>query len=113
MVGGASAFALLYFASSLAASSGYNSADGTTDPRGYLWIPVVGPFIVLGHTSSAISDVFLVLDGLGEAGGLAALFYGIASPRTVQVPADTKPAKIDVVPLLGGGRSGAAIVGSF
>ena len=109
-------FATLYFASALAASDGYNSPDGTSNPRGSLWIPGVGPFIMLGHSSSAIADVFLVLDGLGQLGGLSMLVYGIATPTTVLVPADTTGRKLEVVPLVGaggGGVSGAAVVGSF
>ena len=69
---GGAVFATLYLASSLAASDGYDSPDGTSNPRGSLWIPVVGPFIMLGHTTSAISDVFLVLDGLARPGVLTA-----------------------------------------
>jgi hypothetical protein len=115
IAGGGAVFASLYFASSLAAADGYDSPDGTSNPRGSLWIPVVGPFIMLGHTSSGLSDVFLVLDGLGQLGGLSMLVYGIATPDTVLVPADTTARKLDVVPLVGvrGGVSGAAVVGSF
>jgi hypothetical protein len=115
IAGGGTLFATLYLASALAASDGYDSPDGTSNPRGSLWIPAVGPFIMLGHTSSAAADVFLVLDGLGQLGGLSMLIYGIATPKTVLVPADTTARKLDVVPLVGvgGGGSGAAVVGSF
>jgi hypothetical protein len=113
IAGGGALFATLYLASSLAASDGYDTPDGSSNPRWSLWIPGAGPFIMLGQANSAIADVFLVLDGLGQLGGLTALVYGIATPKTVLVPADTSTAKAHVVPLLGGGMSGAALVGSF
>jgi len=113
VAGGGSLFATLYLASALAASDGYDSPDGTSNPRGSLWIPAAGPFIMLGHTTSAVADVFLVLDGLGQLGGLTMFVYGIATPKAILVPADTTTTKVDVVPLVGAGISGAALVGRF
>jgi hypothetical protein len=113
VAGGGSLFATLYLASALAAADGYDSPDGTSNPRGSLWIPAAGPFIMLGHTTSALADVFLVLDGLGQLGGLTMFVYGIATPKAILVPADTTTTKVDVVPLVGAGISGAALVGRF
>jgi hypothetical protein len=66
---------------------------GATDLNGHatafaLWIPVVGPFIQMGGTTSALGNWALAWDGLVQGGGLALLIYGIASPSTVLVRND-------------------------
>src|SRR5580704_14607489 len=58
---GASLFALTYLASALVAATGYDSTSGTDTSRGALWIPGVGPFIMLGSVKAAGQGTLLVL----------------------------------------------------
>jgi hypothetical protein len=110
---GGAVFSTAYVASSLAAADGYDSPDGTSNPRRWLWYPGVGPFIMLGQKNPAVADVFLVLDGLAQLGGVAAFVYGIATPVSVPAPPATKATKLDVAPVFGAGVTGAAVMGSF
>jgi len=109
---GASIFAPLYLASALAAADSYETPDGTVNRRSHLFYPALGPWAVLG-TASAGFDVLLVLDGLGQLGGLAMIVYGIATPTKVLVPDERPASRLDLVPLVGHGVSGAALVGAF
>jgi hypothetical protein len=110
---GGAVFTTLYIASSLAAADGYNSPDGTSNPRKWLWYPGVGPFVMLKDKYSAVDDVLFVLDGLGQLGGIATFVYGIVTPTRVPAEPAPKAARFDVAPLVGPGVSGAAVVGSF
>ena len=109
---GAMLFALPYLASTFAASDSYAQPADTSPAHGELWIPVVGPFIALDK--SAGRDTALVIDGLAQAAGLALVVYAIATPTFVIVPDEhgDRP-KLTIAPLLGGGTTGAALVGAF
>ena len=96
-----------YYATSLACDT------SVTHRHWGLFIPVLGPFIDIGTTQdrNAIGVVVDVIDGLGQAGGLAMLVIGIAVPKTVLVRAagiEMKP-----MPLLAKGVAGLGLTGTF
>jgi hypothetical protein len=109
---GATLFMVPYVASVLAATTGYLEPADTTSARGFLWIPAVGPFLMMGKASTAGQDALLVLDGLAQIGGLTLFVYGMTTPR---MPGDARPktGELEVVPMLAGGARGATIVATF
>jgi hypothetical protein len=80
-----------------------------------LAIPVVGPWIVAGSTSSGGAALY-ALDGAQQAVGLALLIYGVASRKTVLEPPGGAAAKTWWAPApvsLGNGTMGWGIVGTM
>ena len=111
---GATLFTLSYIASAVGATTGYDDDAGLTSSRAILWVPVVGPFIQVGSTSSAGWNILLALDGLAQIGGLTLFVYGIAtSPRPTAVRSAPTALTLSVSPLIAPGASGATLVGTF
>ncbi|MGD0674634.1 MAG: hypothetical protein ABSC94_04405 [Polyangiaceae bacterium] len=80
----------------------------------WLYLPVLGPFAELASSGSATGSVFLVMDGLGQAAGLALLIYGISSPASVLVRNDVLMKHLLPMPmLLGKNGSGFGLAGTF
>jgi hypothetical protein len=100
---GASLFALTYLASALVAATGYDSTSGTDTSRAALWIPAVGPFIMLGSVKAAGQDALLVLDGLSQVAGLTLFVYGLES----------KTLAVSVAPTAARGAPGASLFARF
>lgn len=74
-----------------------------------LYVPVAGPFVQIGNSTSETGKFFLVLDGLIQTTGAVLLVAGLAAPKTVAVRDDV--AKIQIRPVLGPGSAG--LVGTF
>jgi hypothetical protein len=111
---GASLFALSYLASALAATTGYSTDDGTSSSRTPLWVPAIGPFVMMGNTSSAGADILLAVDGLAQIGGLTMLVYGLASPKTSRAGGEaTAPLAFSIAPLVAPGTSGVTLFTRF
>ena len=111
---GASLFVLPYMASAIAATTGYPSDASTDSTRTVMWVPAVGPFVMLGSSSSAAADLFLVLDGLAQLGGLSLFVYSLATPRASLLRDEPeRAATITIAPVFARGVSGAALVGRF
>jgi hypothetical protein len=115
---GASAFTVIYLASALGATTGYDSDATDRTSRGALWIPAVGPFIAIGYTRAAGVGVVFALDGVAQIGSIAIFAMGLVTPRPVLVrPAADDSARrgftVSVDPLVGGGTSGATLFGTF
>ncbi|MDP8999159.1 MAG: hypothetical protein M3O46_03510 [Myxococcota bacterium] len=85
IIAGAVTFGVLYFLNVLVAAGGTDAANvnHSSSSLNGLYVPVIGPFITMTQTSSAIANVFLVLDGAGQAAGAVLLLYGLTSPQTV------------------------------
>ena len=83
IIGGAVPFGVLYLISVLIAAGQQDATKGQDKSAAGLYFPVVGPFITMTQTSSAVGNVFLVLDGLGQGLGAALVIYGLTSPVTV------------------------------
>ena len=80
-----------------------------------LFIPTVGPFITITQSSSAMADVFLVIDGAAQSAGAILLVYGLTSPRTVLMRDNPigRPMILPKPMLLGKDGAGVGLVGSF
>ena len=79
-----------------------------------LLLPIVGPWIQMKFTGSGpytdITNTFLVLDGVVQAGGLAMLIAGVATHQRVAIYAKNG---IQLTPLLLSGSSGMLVSGRF
>jgi hypothetical protein len=116
VIGGAVTFGVLYFISVLIAAVGTDEANRTHTSNSVagLYVPVVGPFIAMTQSSTAVGNVFLALDGLAQAGGAALLIYGITSPQTVLARSDNgRPLLLPQPILLGKSGGGLGLVGVF
>jgi hypothetical protein len=117
--GGAGMFGGPYLLSVLIAAIGTDvcNAEGTgcTNTLAPLYIPVVGPFITLGTAGgSATGDVFLVIDGILQATGVAMMIYGIAVPKVVLLRNDLGVFKnVMPGPIVGKNFSGVGLTGQF
>lgn len=120
VIGGAVTFGVVYIINVVTAAI-YHDADKSLGGSGTkltpLYAPIVGPFIQMGSTSSATGNVFLVLDGLAQAGGVAMLIAGLAAPKTVLMRNDLgKNTKLEIMPTpmtFGSNSAGFGFVGKF
>ena len=90
--GGAGLFGAVYLLFGLlpaAIGSDVCDVGGCKNTLWPLYLPVVGPFITIGtvHNPGATGGIFLALDGLAQAGGVAMIIIG-AIGRTVLVRND-------------------------
>lgn len=116
IIAGSVTFGALYLLSVLTAATAQdiaNSSGGSrSNPDAALYVPGVGPFIQMFNTSSAVGDVILAIDGLGQCAGIALLTYGITSPKHVVVRNDL--ATVRLVPVVAGqGSVGMGLAGTF
>ncbi len=97
-------------------STNVSAANCDTEPHHRHWglfVPVVGPFIDIGTTKdrNAPGVVFDILDGLGQAGGLAMIIIGATQTKTVLVRA--AGVEMTPMPIAGNGQAGLGLVGTF
>jgi hypothetical protein len=111
VIGGAVVFGVPYLYSLLIASVGADVSGGGSNPVASLAIPVLGPFIEMGETSSSTAHFMLALDGAAQTAGAIMFIYGLTTPRNVLVRNDLA---MTVVPMhLGKDGSGLGFVGRF
>lgn len=109
VIGGAITFGTLYLLSAAAAASAQDD-PALFDQRAPLFAPVVGPFIALGtEQPAATGSLALVVDGAGQAAGLALFIVGLAMPRKVWLRSDL----IAVTPIAAPGLAGLGLKGQF
>ncbi len=124
VVGGAVTFGTMYLLSALIAAVGADSANVSYNYDGSyagtrknelaaLWVPVVGPFIQMGNTSTSSGNLLLGIDGAAQAAGAAMLIYGLAAPKTVLVRNDLGMTTTIVPMRMGQGGSGIGLLGTF
>ncbi len=119
IIGGAVTFGSLWLLSVLVAAGNADSNPNGKNEAVALYIPALGPFIQMPSSDSSTARVFLAIDGVGQCAGVAMLIVGLTSSNTVLVRNDlageAKPAKPEwhVTPLLGGGTTGAGVIGTF
>jgi hypothetical protein len=114
VVGGAVTFGVLYLLSALvgAAISDVNKAVNGGDRGDFLYVPVAGPFLQMTRTESSTGNVFLAIDGIGQAAGATMFIVGLTSPKTVLVRNDL--AEVRVLPMrMGQNGGGLGLVGTF
>jgi hypothetical protein len=112
VVAGAVTFGSLYLITALTGAL-ISDVGGGGDGK-LLLIPVAGPFCLLGAGAGATADLFLVLDGLAQAGGIAMFIAGLAAPRTVLKRNDVSKVTITPKPMTFGTHgSGFGFSGTF
>lgn len=112
IIGGAVPFGTLYLLSALTAAGNADANPRGENPASALYIPAIGPFIQMGHTSTQSSGVLLAIDGIGQTAGLILLIYGLTSPKQVLVRNDL--AKPMIAPMhMGQNGYGLGVVGTF
>jgi hypothetical protein len=112
LTGGLITFGVPYLLSGMVASTVADSAGSGSNTANSLYVPLVGPFLEMGQTSSATGTYFLTIDGLAQLAGAAMIIYAIASPRSVLVRNDL--AMVTVSPMrLGKDGSGFGLLGRF
>lgn len=114
VIGGSVTFGVIYVLNVMVAAIAHDVGTSKLTP---LYVPIAGPFIQMGTTSSAIGNFWLVLDGLAQAGGVAMLIAGIAAPKTLLVRNDlAKQKKLELMPTpmtFGSNSAGFGLVGKF
>lgn len=102
IVGGAVTFGVLYLLSAFTASVAVDSGD--SEEFGPLFIPVAGPFVTIGTAEAqGVGTFALVLDGVGQAGGVAMFIAGMVTEEKFLLRNDQ--AKISVTPMMVGESS--------
>ncbi len=115
VVGGAVLFGVTYLLTALTAAVSADTSQGS-NPLAALWVPGAGPFIQLFESgNSATGSLVLVLDGLCQAGGISMFAIGLAAPKTTLVRNDlgSNTPHLTFAPIVGPGRSGMGLVGTF
>lgn len=116
IIAGAVTFGVLYFLNVLIAAGATDAANASHSSSSVngLYVPVIGPFITMTQTSSATANVFLVLDGAGQAAGAVLLLYGLTSPQTVlKRDAYGRPTLLPQPILFGRNGGGLGLTGTF
>jgi hypothetical protein len=103
---------MAYGLSALTAAIGQDTSEGGSNPVAMMWIPVAGPFLELGQSSSATADVLLVGIGGVQLAGAIMAYYGLTTTRTVFVRNDLIGG-LTVAPMVTRGASGMALSGHF
>jgi hypothetical protein len=81
VIGGAVTFGSLYVVNAIIASIAID-ADSNNDEWAVLYIPIGGPFAAIATLDAQESGAaILIIDGLGQAGGLAMLIAGAAAKQ--------------------------------
>jgi hypothetical protein len=90
-----------------------NSSGNSTSNIAPLFVPVAGPFIEMGETSSATLKYLLAMDGAAQVAGAIMLYYGLTSTKTVFVRNDLLYG-MTVTPMVGvNNTTGLALSGRF
>jgi hypothetical protein len=117
VAGGAVLFGVTYLFSALAAAIASDANPGQANPYSTLWVPAAGPFIQMFQPGNgATGSLFLALDGLCQVGGISMFAIGLAAPKTMLVRNDLASSSaphLALAPILGPGRSGMGLVGTF
>jgi hypothetical protein len=114
IIGGAVTLGATYLATAFigAVAADFLKAEGSNISVAPVFVPVVGPWLEIGETDSAIAKFYLTVSGLGQAAGAVMLLYGITSSRTVLVRND-QLIVTSIAPMIAPGASGLSVVGRF
>jgi hypothetical protein len=116
IIGGSVMFGVMYLLSVVvaAAVSDANKASGGTTNDDALYIPGIGPFMLMPGNSSSLGNVVLAIDGAVQTGGIIMFIYGITSPKTVLVRNDLGSQKPLILPMrVGSDGYGMGLVAHF
>lgn len=112
IIGGGVTFGATYGVSALTAAIGHDISDSGRNEVAAMWIPVVGPFIQISRTDSAVANVLLAGIGGAQVAGAVMLYYGLTTKKRVFVRNDLV-GNMTVVPLAGNGATGLGLSGRF
>ncbi len=125
VIGGAVTLGALWLVSVVVAGFAVSieeADDATIDSNGLgpedfypLFIPAAGPFITIATTeASGAGLAFLLIDGIGQAGGLAMLIAGLAAQETYIRPVPQYgELTVEVQPIVAPGFTGMGLTGTF
>jgi len=123
VAGGAATFGALYLFSLIIGATGDSvcsseQSSGNLNPcrpNGWrdLYIPVAGPFVAIAGLNATGGTAPLLIDGIGQAAGVALLIVGIAMPSSELVRDDVGKPKFFVTPTVARGATGLGVVGTF
>ena len=112
LIGGGVTLGVSYGYSVLIAALGEDlSSDGRNEVAA-MWIPVVGPFIQMAQTDSAVFRLVLGGFGVAQTTGAILLYYGLTTKKTVYVRNDLV-GSMQVTPMVGDGTTGMVLSGRF
>jgi hypothetical protein len=114
IISGAILFGVPYLYSTFFAALGedLSSSTGGSNPVGWLYLPVLGPFIEIKNSPSAAVNEVLVLDGLAQGIGAALFLHGINAPRPILVRNDLALLGVTPTPV-GKDGTGMMLMGTF
>jgi hypothetical protein len=114
IISGAILFGVPYLYSTFIAALGddISSSTGGSNPVGWLYLPVLGPFIEISKSDSAAVNEVLVLDGLAQGIGAALFFHGLLYPRPILVRNDLALLSVTPAPV-GKDGTGMMLMGTF
>jgi hypothetical protein len=103
LVGGLVLFGTLYLFSALGGAIAIDACKGSSNCHGgFLLVPVVGPFIEIANANgSAVAIVFGIIDGVGQAAGVAMAVAGFTWPKTVLIRNDLGKEQVTLQPVVG------------
>jgi hypothetical protein len=112
VVVGSILFGVPYLYSSFFAAIGADAYGSSTNKLGWLYLPVLGPFLEMTEYSSSTVDYFLVIDGLAQGIGGYLFIHGMTSPHAVLVRNDL--AMVTITPaMIGKDGQGMMVMGRF
>ncbi|HEY1551553.1 MAG TPA: hypothetical protein VGG28_27185 [Kofleriaceae bacterium] len=103
---------MAYGISALTAAIGQDASEDGNNPLALMWIPVAGPFLEIGQSSSATADVLLVGLGGVQLAGAIMTYYGLTTTKTVFLRNDLIGG-VTVAPMVMRGASGMSLSGHF
>jgi hypothetical protein len=107
-IAGAATFGGFYLPSAFIAAVGGMRVSGDNELAA-LWVPVAGPFILMGQPKMEGAAPFLLVDGLGQLAGATMLVFGLFGEKDVLVR--TERATLRVTPAAAG--AGVGLSGTF
>jgi hypothetical protein len=112
VIAGSVVFGVLYLISAYSGAIGDDLANGGENKAGWMFLPVLGPFLEWSETDSTTLRYMLALDGLAQAAGVTMLVCGLLYPRHLLVRNDL--ASMTITPMkIGMEGSGFGLVGRF
>jgi hypothetical protein len=114
IISGAIIFGVPYLYSTFIAAIGedFSTTSGGSNPVGWLYLPVLGPFIELKNSDSATVNELLIIDGLAQGIGAALFIHGFNSPRPLLVRNDLALVTVTPTPI-GKDGTGMMLMGTF
>jgi hypothetical protein len=113
VISGTIVFGVAYLYSTFFAAVGSDAygSSGESNKLGWLYLPVLGPFLELTEFNSSTLDYFWIVDGLAQGLGAALMIHGMTTPRAVLVRNDLA---LSVTPAhLGRDGTGLMMLGRF